>query len=63
MTEVGGSSRPVKGILKKSRSERARQYETEEELEEGLMCNVPQHHDLVSRQSSLPLSIHLKFYL
>ncbi|KAI0228191.1 Centriolin [Lamellibrachia satsuma] len=45
-TEVGRSSRPVKGILKKSRSERERQYETEEELEEGLVCNVPEHHDL-----------------
>ena len=41
----------MKGILKKGRSERAQQNETEEEMEEALVCNVPEHHDLVTIHS------------
>ena len=41
----------MKGILKKGRSERGQQNETEEDLEEALVCNVPEHHDLVIIQS------------
>ena len=37
----------MKGILKKGRSERGQQNETDEDLEEALVCNVPEHHDLV----------------
>ena len=39
LAESGGGAR--KGILKKTRSE------------EGLLCNVPQHHDLVSLRDRL----------
>ena len=48
----------MKGILKKGRSERGQQNETDENMEEALVCNVPEHHDLVTIQRLYVLLCH-----
>ncbi|KAK2177182.1 hypothetical protein NP493_614g00022 [Ridgeia piscesae] len=55
--DLGSGSRPVKGILKKGRSERGQQNETEEDMEEALVCNVPEHHNLEDYANKLQETI------